>query len=100
MKRCCTDRWAVRRITALLLAVTLVVGGCSGSPVRTGPVRTAGVVTGKYRLVPPRNPKAKPRYFLWIKTKDELAYVEVTEEMFHAVKEGEEVCIYCDSPAP
>lgn len=101
MKRPCRDLWIGRRTTAVLvLAMTLIAGGCSGSTVTSGPVRTQGVVTGKRQLPPQTNPTTKPRYFLWLKTNDGLAYVEVTQEMFHRVKEGEQVCINCDSEAP
>jgi len=90
-----------RRTTAVLvLVVTLVAGGCSGGTVSSGPVRTQGVVTGKHELAPKGNPKAKPRYFLWVKTEDGLTYIEVTKEMFGRVKKGDQVCVYCDSEGP
>lgn len=85
---------------ALVLAVTLVAGGCSGSAVSSGPVRTQGVVTGKHELAPKGNPKAKPRYFLWVKTEDGSTYIEVTKEMFRRLKKGDQVCVYCDSEGP
>lgn len=101
MKRPCRDLRIGRRTTGVLvLALTLVAGGCSSSTVSSGPVRTQGVVTGKHQLPPKGNPKAKSRYFLWMKTEDGLAYVEVTEEMFHRVEEGDQVCINCDSQGP
>jgi hypothetical protein len=84
----------------LVLAMTLVAGGCSGSPVSHGPVRTQGMVTEKRQLLPPGNVKAKPRYFLWVNTDNGLVYVEVTEEMFHRAKAGEFICIHCDSEGP
>ncbi len=90
-----------RRTTAVLvLVVTLVAGGCSGSTVSRGPVRTQGVVTGKHELAPKGNPKAKPRYFIWVKTEDGPTYIEVTKEMFRRVKKGDQVCVYCDSEGP
>lgn len=95
------DGWSKgRTIAVLVLAVTLVAGGCSGSTVSSGPVRTQGVVTGKHELAPKGNPKAKPRYFLWVKTEDGLTYIEVTKEMFRRVKKGDQVCLYCDSEGP
>lgn len=98
MKRPCRDFWIARKTMAVLLpTVLLAVGGCSGSPVSSsGPVRTEGVVTGKHRLDTQGNSEAQPRYFLWVKMKDGIAYVEVTEEIFRRAQEGEQVCIYCD----
>lgn len=101
MKNRCRDLRIGRGTTAaLVLAVTLIAGGCSGSAVSSGPVRTQGVVTGKHELAPKGNPKAKPRYFLWVKTEDGLTYIEVTKELFRRVKKGDQVCVYCDSEAP
>lgn len=101
MRRPCRDLWIAPRTTALLLlALILVAGGCSGSPVSSGPVRTEGVVTGKHQLDPHGNLEAQPRNFLWVKMNDGLAYVEVTEEVFRRAQEGEQVCLYCNPEGP
>jgi hypothetical protein len=90
--------WRFFRITPLLLLPTLAIsGGCASGG---GPVPVQGVVTGKHQTPPPRNQsenpgKEKPRYFLWVKTKDGAAFVEVTEDVFRSVTEGDQVCIYC-----
>ncbi|MFQ5989194.1 MAG: hypothetical protein ACE5K9_04685 [Candidatus Methylomirabilales bacterium] len=98
MKTPARDLWSGHRIVRLLLlALMVVTGGCSGSTVLSGPVRTQGVVTGKHELAPKGNPKVKPRYFLWVKTEDGMVYTEVTKELFDGVKKGDDVCINCDS---
>lgn len=94
-------RRRVNCMAALLAAVTVVAGACSTG----GTARVAGVVTGKHQISPKANPpesreKEKPRYFLWVKTEDGMAYVEVTGKMFRSVAKGEQVCINCESTGP
>lgn len=97
--------WRFFRVTpGLLLAVMAFGGGCAGA-VSYGPVPVQGVVTGKHQTAGPGNQsespgKEKPRYFLWVKTKDGPAFVEVTEDVFRRVTEGDQVCINCDSSRP
>jgi len=89
-------------LAALLLVTMTISAGCAN---RGGPVPVEGVVTGKHQTTPKENPsenspKARPRYFLWVKTKDGPAFVEVTEREFEAVTDGDEICINCKSKAP
>lgn len=94
-------RRRVNCIAALLAALAVVTGACS----TPGPVRVAGVVTGKHQIEPRGNPpeskqKEKRRYFLWVKTEDGMAYVEVSGKMFRSVAKGEQVCINCEPTGP
>lgn len=89
-------------LSGLVLVVVLVSGGCAGGG---GPVPVQGVVTGKHQISPKGTPAERPgeetpRYFLWLKTDDGPAFVEVTEDVFHSVTEGDRVCINCESPGP
>ncbi len=88
----------------LLLAVMAFGGGCVGA-VSYGPVPVQGVVTEKRQIPPSGNQsegpgQERPRYFLWVKTKDGPAFVEVTEGVFRTVTEGDQVCVNCDSSSP
>lgn len=101
MKETCKD-WPSRRavMAGLLVATVVVSGGCARRAY--GPVPVEGVVTGKHQVNAPGNSseyptKGKPRYFLWMRTNDGPAFVEVTEEVFQAVTEGDQVCINCDA---
>jgi len=90
----------VRGAAALVVLMLAASGGCAR--VSTGPVPVEGVVSGKHQLPPREIPsetpgKRVPRYFLWIKTKAGPAFVEVSEDVFHAVQEGDTVCLYCKS---
>lgn len=102
MKRLWRDlRRHAKVLSVLLLAMPVISGACSGR----GPIRVAGVVTGKHQIAPRGKPsesreKVKHRYFLWVKTEDGLVYVEVTREVFQGVVEGEQVCINCGSKGP
>jgi hypothetical protein len=97
-----TDFWRHGTVaSALLLVAMMMSGGCASR----GPVPVEGLVTGKRQIPasgnPPESPrKEKPRYFLWVKTKDGMAFVEVTEDVFQGVAEGDQVCINCDSSGP
>ena len=97
MKRSRRNLQISRRIMAVLLAAMVLATACTTT---SGPVRTQGVVTGKYELAPKGNPKVIPRYFLWVKTEDGMVYAEVTKELFDGVKKGDDVCINCDSQGP
>ncbi len=83
-------------MSLLLLVTMLVSASCSSR----GPVPVEGVATGKHEVTSKSTPreslgKEKPRYFLWVKTEDGLALVEVTESVFQSVVEGDRVCINC-----
>lgn len=87
-------------ITSVLILLGIVVlGGCATS--QGGPVPVKGMVTGRY-LTPPAesasgdSEKEKPHYFLWVKTENGLVLVEVKEEEYQEVTEGQHVCINCD----
>ncbi|MCI0409831.1 MAG: hypothetical protein L0191_14915 [Acidobacteria bacterium] len=92
--------WKFIRVTPLLLLPTMAIsGGCASGG---GPVPVQGEVTGKHQTAPSGNQlespgKEKPRYFLWVKTKGGPAFVEVTEDVFRRVTEGDQVCINCGS---
>jgi hypothetical protein len=95
--------WRFFRVTPLLLLPTMAISG--GCAIGGGPVPVQGVVTGKHQIPPPGNQsespgKEKPRYFLWVKTKDGPAFVEVTEGVFRSVTDGDQVCVNCDSSSP
>lgn len=96
-------RRGMNYMAVLLAAVAVVTGACSTA--RPVPARVTGVVTGKHQIEPKGNPpeskkKEKPRYFLWVKTEDGMAYVEVTGKMFRSVTKGEQVCINCEPTGP
>ncbi|MFQ5882276.1 MAG: hypothetical protein ACE5I9_07365 [Candidatus Methylomirabilales bacterium] len=99
MKGVWRDRWNGGNLMLMLLLGTMVVwGACSGR----GPLRVEGVVTGKRQIASKVSPsegggKERPLYFLWVKTEDGKAFVEVTEEVFQSVAEGDRVCINCDA---
>jgi hypothetical protein len=98
-------RKRVAALSGLLLATVAVGGGCGGGSISYGPVPVKGEVTGKHQVPPRENPsrtpeKAAPRYFLWLNTKDGPAYVEVSEEVFRSVTEGDQVCLYCKAESP
>jgi len=89
----------VRGAAALVVLMLAASGSCAGP--RYGPVPVEGVVSGKHQIPPrenaPETPgKGAPRHFLWIKTKEGPAFVEVSEDVFHAVQEGDTVCLYCE----
>jgi hypothetical protein len=91
-----------RVIPLLLLPAMSISGGCATGG---GPAPVQGVVTGKHQTPPPGNQsdspgKENPRYFLWVKTKEGPAFVEVTEDVFRTVTEGDHVCVNCDSGSP
>lgn len=82
--------------TSVLFLLALVVfGACSTTH---GPVPVSGVVTGKHETTVPGNAsdKEKAHYFLWVKTQSGLVLVEVEEEVFQSVTEGEQVCVNCN----
>jgi hypothetical protein len=63
------------------------------------------MVTGRQQIPPTSNQsgnseKEKPHYFLWIKTANGLVLVEVEEDVYQGVTEGEQVCINCNSEGP
>jgi hypothetical protein len=94
----------LRTAPGLLLAMMAFGWGCAAG-VSYGPVPVQGVVTEKHQIPPSSNRsegpgQEKPRYFLWVKTKDGPVYVEVTEGVFRTVAEGDQVCINCDSGSP
>lgn len=81
-----------------LLAMPLLFAGCSTTH---GRVPVQGIITGKQQIPPTVNPsedgeKEKPHYFLWVKTPNGLVLVEVEEEMYQSVTEGEQVCVNCN----
>lgn len=102
MKRPLRDRWNHRKLlSALLLGTMTLSGGCLSS----GPIPVEGVVTGKHQILSKGNPSGTveteaARYFLWLKTEDGPAFVEVTEDIFRNAAEGQRVCINCDSAKP
>lgn len=102
MKRPLRDRWNHHKLLAVLLLATMTLsGGCLSS----GPVPVEGVVTGKHQILSKGNPSGtvegdEARYFLWLKTEDGRALVEVTEDIFRSAAEGQRVCINCDSAEP
>ncbi len=102
MKRPLRDRWNRHTLlSVLLLATTTLSAGCLSS----GPVPVEGVVTGKHQILSKGNPSGtvegdEAHYFLWLKTEDGPALVEVTEKVFQSVAEGQRVCINCDSAKP
>jgi hypothetical protein len=86
---------------ALLLVTTVLLGGCSSR----GPIAVKGVVTMKQQTSPKGNPtknpeKEQPHYFLWVETEDGVVLLEVEEEVYRSVAEGEQVCINCSSEGP
>lgn len=88
--------------SVLFLLAMVIFGSCS--TIR-GPVRVRGMVTGKHYTPPSGNPsgdteKNKPHYFLWVKTESGLVLVEVEEDLYQGVTEGEQVCVNCNSEQP
>ncbi len=88
-------------VSVFLLLAMAALGACSSC----GPVPVEGVVTGKHQIPSKGNPSKgvegeETRYFLWLKTEDGPALVEVTEEVFRSVAEGQRVCVNCDSAKP
>lgn len=86
-------------ITSVIILLAIVVlEGCSTSH---GPIPVKGMVTGRYLTPPAENAsgdseKEKSHYFLWVKTENGLVLVEVKEEEYQEVTEGQHVCINCD----
>jgi hypothetical protein len=102
MKRPLGDMWNHRNLLSVFLLATMTLSaGC----LSRGPVPVEGVVTGKHQIPSKGNPSKgvegeETRYFLWLKTEDGPALVEVTEEVFRSVAEGQRVCVNCDSAKP
>lgn len=94
--------WKHCQVLSVIVLVTMALfGGCSSR----GPIPVEGVVTGKHQTPPKGNPSEgseqhEAHYFLWVKTEDGTALVEVPEDVFQSVAEGEQVCINCGPEKP
>jgi hypothetical protein len=84
--------------SALFLLAMVLLGGCATS---RGPVPVKGMVTGRHMTPAAENAsgnseREKAHYFLWVKTENGLVLVEVEEDVYQAVTEGEQVCVNCN----
>lgn len=84
--------------SALFLLGMVVLGGCATSH---GPVPVKGMVTGRHMTPAAENASGnsaqeKAHYFLWVKTENGVVLVEVAEDVYQAVMEGEQVCVNCN----
>lgn len=84
--------------SALFLLAMVFLGGCATSH---GPVPVKGMVTGRHMTPAAENASGdsaqeKAHYFLWVKTENGVVLVEVEEDVYQAVTEGEQICVNCN----